>query len=402
MRIAMVSEHASPLAALGGVDAGGQNVHVAELAAQLAARGHEVTVFTRRDAPELPVQVRVDAGYVVEHVPAGPPARVPKDQLWEHIPAFSKYLSRRWSAGKYDVAHAHFWMSGIASIWAADAAGIPVVQTFHALGSVKRRHQGAQDTSPPARIRVEQHICRTASHVIATCRDEVRELLLLGLDPDRVTIVPCGVDTDIFRPSPPRLHPTSRLLVVGRLVERKGTDDVIKALPQLPGARLDIAGGSPRDLLELDPEAQRLISLARRLGVADRVDMRGAVTHGDMPGMFAEADVVVATPWYEPFGIVPLEAMACGRPIVGSAVGGLLDTVVTGCTGELVPPRQPARIATAVGKLLAEPATRARYGTEGARRVQANYSWKQVAIRTEQVLRAVTDQHAHQVLEVTR
>ncbi|HEX9999767.1 MAG TPA: glycosyltransferase, partial [Actinoplanes sp.] len=161
MRIAMISEHASPLATLGGVDAGGQNSHVAELSAALAADGHEVRVYTRRDNPELPELVPLGERVDVVHVPAGPAAAVPKDELLPHMGAFAEWLAGNWrTEWKPDVTHAHFWMSGLAAVTAGRACDVPVVQTYHALGSVKRRHQGAADTSPAHRIGYERELGR--------------------------------------------------------------------------------------------------------------------------------------------------------------------------------------------------------------------------------------------------
>ncbi|HET6628107.1 MAG TPA: glycosyltransferase [Nocardioidaceae bacterium] len=389
MRIALVSEHANPLAAVGGVDAGGQNVHVAALAGGLAERGHEVTVFTRRDGTSQPVQVAAPEGYLVEHVPAGPPTDVPKDELLQYMPAFGEYLSHRWRAQPFDVAHAHFWMSGLAATEAARRSGTPVLQTFHALGTVKRRNQGARDTSPPARIALERQLCRTVDRVIATCSDEVAELRAMGLRPDRASIIPCGVDVSTFKPEPVRDAGPPRLLVIGRLVERKGVGNVIEALAQLPGVQLDIAGGPARDALGADPEVARLQMLAEQHGVGDRVTFHGSVARPEVPSLMCAADVVVAVPWYEPFGIVPVEAMACGRPVVGSKVGGLLDTVVPGVTGELVPPRRPDLVAAAVADLLADPERRAAYGRAGRARAAATYQWRQVAADTEGVYESV-------------
>src|SRR4051794_5909011 len=152
MRIALVSEHANPLAVVGGVDAGGQNVHVAALAGGLARRGHEVTVYSRRDDTWTPVRVTAPEGYVVEHVPAGPPADVPKDELLQYMPAFADYLQQRWTENPVDLAHAHFWMSGVATVQAGRAPGGPGLQTLHALGAVERRPQGGGGTSPPAPV----------------------------------------------------------------------------------------------------------------------------------------------------------------------------------------------------------------------------------------------------------
>ncbi len=202
MKIDLVSEHASPLAVLGGADAGGQNVHVASLALALAGRGHEITVYTRRDAPELPGAVPLASGVTVEHVPAGPPRPLPKDDLLAYMPGFAAWLAERWQASRPDVVHAHFWMSGLAAVTAARRCPVPVVQTFHALGSVKRRYQGRADTSPPQRVRLEAAVAQQATAVIATCTDEVRELAAYGARPDRMYVVPCGADCDRFWPGP--------------------------------------------------------------------------------------------------------------------------------------------------------------------------------------------------------
>ncbi|MCT7357307.1 glycosyltransferase, partial [Streptomyces sp. 15-116A] len=188
MRIAMVSEHASPLAALGGVDAGGQNVYVARLSEELARRGHHVTVYTRRDSTGLPDRVPLPGGAIVEHVPAGPFETLPKDDLLPHMPVFGAYLARAWRRERPDVVHAHFWMSGLAAHLGARPHGIPVVQTFHALGTVKRRHQGWRDTSPPQRIGIERQIGQTSARVLATCSDEVRELELMGVPAHQVSV----------------------------------------------------------------------------------------------------------------------------------------------------------------------------------------------------------------------
>ncbi|MEA2360823.1 MAG: hypothetical protein QOI62_4083 [Solirubrobacteraceae bacterium] len=385
MRIAMISEHASPLAALGGVDAGGQNVHVAALAEAVARRGAEVVVHTRRDDPSLPERVEMAPGVVVHHVDAGPPEALPKDELLVHMPAFAEELVRAWRRDPPDVVHAHFWMSAHAALLATRDAPVPVVQTFHALGVVKRRYQGDKDTSPEERFAIERDIVRRADEIIATCTDEVFELLRLGASRHKLTVVPCGVDLALFDPRGPRERRPDgrrRLLCVGRLVERKGIGNVIEALTELPGTDLVVAGGPPRAQLDADAEVQRLRAVAERCGVSDRVELRGRVERPDLPALLRSADVVVSAPWYEPFGIVPLEAMACGVPVVASAVGGMIDSVVDGVTGVHVPPRDPERLAATLRALLADPQRRGAYGRAGVRRARRLYDWGRVATAT--------------------
>ena len=387
MKIDLVSEHASPLAVLGGADAGGQNVHVASLAVALAGRGHEITVYTRRDAPELPDAVPLAPGVTVEHVPAGPPRPVPKDDLLAYMPGFAAWLAGRWRAGRPDVVHAHFWMSGLAAVTAARRCPVPVVQTFHALGSVKRRYQGRADTSPPQRVRLEAAVAQQATAVIATCTDEVRELAAYGAPPDRMYVVPCGVDCRRFRAGPAAPRPTGRprVLTLGRLVPRKGVDTVIEAMAGVPGAELVVTGGPERARLDDDPEVARLRRVAAKAEVSGRVTFAGRVGHEEVPALLRSADVVVSDPWYEPFGIAPLEAMACGAAVIAAAVGGHLDTVADGVTGLLVPPRDPSQLADRIRYLLADPARRRVLGAAAAARVRSRYSWAQVAAETEAI-----------------
>jgi glycosyltransferase involved in cell wall biosynthesis len=400
----MISEHASPLAVLGGVDAGGQNVHVAALSAALVRRGHDVTVYTRRDNPDLPENVPTADGYRVTHVPAGPPTVLPKDELLPHMGEFAQFLAARWTRRRPDVAHAHFWMSGIATQLAAKKSLVPTVQTFHALGVVKRRYQGAMDTSPEARLQLETLVAKNADWVAATCTDEVFELIRMGRSRSRISVVPCGVDADRFSPVGPCAPRTDRkrIVSVGRLVPRKGFDVMIRALPKIRDAELVIVGGPAESELHTDPEACRLRALAVELGVGDRVRLTGAVAHDDMPAWFRSADVVACTPWYEPFGIVPLEAMACGIPVIASAVGGMLDTVVDEVTGRLVPPQDPDACADAANQILFEPFFARGLGAAGRDRARSRYSWDRIAADTARVYDRLTAARLQEVGPPTR
>ncbi|MET9962427.1 glycosyltransferase [Streptomyces sp. NPDC006326] len=392
LSVALVSEHASPLATLGGVDAGGQNVHVACLAGALADRGHQVTVYTRRDDRNLAVRHRLRPGVEVHHVPAGPPHPLPKDELLPHMREFGQHLLGLWRTRAPDLVHSHFWMSGLASLQAARHLRLPLLHTYHALGTVKRRHQGGADTSPPDRIACEREVGLGCDRVVATCRDEIAELALMGIPADKADLVPCGVDTERFRPDGPVAERTAaypyRLLQLGRIVPRKGAAVSIAALALLPEAELLVAGGPPPGRLGADPEVRRLRALAQDAGVADRVRFLGGVPCEEVPALMRSADVVLCPADYEPFGIVPLEAMACGRPVVASAVGGQLDTVADGETGRLVPPGDPRALADAVAALLADAALRRAYGAAGRRRVLSRYGWDRVAAATESAYRS--------------
>jgi D-inositol-3-phosphate glycosyltransferase len=395
MRIAMVSEHASPLAVLGGVDAGGQNVHVAALARTLADQGHLVTVYTRRDDPALPVEVPLAPGVTVRHVDAGPAARIAKDELLPWVPALADGLAQAWRRDRPDLVHSHFWMSGLAATAAVRALAepVPVVHTYHALGVVKRRQQGSADTSPATRVELEAQLGQDVDVVLATCSDEAAELTAMGVPAGKIALAPCGVDHRVFSPSGPA-DPRGvrhRIGVIGRMVPRKGMGLAITALGMLAATGRDdlelvVVGGpgGPDDLVG-DAEARRLMQLATSCGVRDRVEFRGQVPQAQLPSLLRSLDAVVCAPWYEPFGITALEAMSCAVPVIAAAVGGLIDSVVDQVTGLHVPPRDPAAIARAIEQVVDHPDASAALGRAGRRRVCRLYSWDRVAAETARV-----------------
>jgi len=419
-RIAIISEHASPVAALGGADGGGQNVYVAQVARRLAAGGHEVDVFTRRDRRDQPAQVEVD-GYRVVYVSAGPAHAVRKEDLLPHMPAFTAAVCR-WVAAQerpYDLVHANFWMSGLVAEELKRRFGIPFVITFHALGKVRRHHQGEHDEFPPEREAIEARLAAAADHIIAECpQDEFDLLSLYGAEPSHMTMIPCGYDPGECRPVPMRearehlgLPPDGRVLLhLGRLVPRKGVDNVIRAFARVreahPGAVLLIAGGeSERPDPTLTPEIARLSEIAAEEGVAEACHFIGQRAREELRYWYSAADVFITTPWYEPFGITPVEAMAYGTPVVGARVGGVQYTVVDGVTGLLVPPRAPEALAAAVCRVLGDETLRRRFASQGMARAAELFTWEAVTEQIEalcdRVIRDATaggreriDQHA--------
>lgn len=396
MRIALISEHASPLALLGSSDAGGQNVYVAELARALASLGAEVVVHTRRDDPALDAEVPFAPRVTVHHVDAGPAEPIPKDDLLPFMGTFADRLVERWQRERPDVVHAHFWMSGVAGLDACRRLGLPLLHTYHALGVVKRRQQGSKDTSPPGRLAIEARLAREADHIVATASDEAQELLAIGGRRERITVVPCGVDLGHFTPqgrtAPPRTG-APRAVVVSRFVERKGIGNAIEAVAALPGVELLIGGGPPAGLLDDDPEAVRYQSMIDELGAHGRIRLLGAVSRSEVPALMRSADVAICTPWYEPFGMVAVEAMACGLPVVASRVGGLAETVLDGITGLYVPPRDPASLTEALRRLFDDEVLRRRMGRAAARH-SIRYGWPRIAAETLTVARRVMASHA--------
>lgn len=393
MRILMISEHASPLATLGGVDAGGQNIYVAHVARCLARLGHQVDVLTRRDHPNAPTTVDMAPGVRVIHIEAGPRTFVPKEELLAHMNEFARGALRLLRNSRpYDLAHAHFFMSGQVAQHLLRSLGLPFVITFHALGLVRLRHQPKADAFPPERLGIELELVRDAACVIAECPQDAHDLEdLYAADPARMAMIPCGVDQLEFGPANRAQERASLglrddefiILQLGRLVPRKGIDNVIRSLAHLPAhvpARLLVVGGETETPDEArTPEIGRLRGIAADCGVADRVDFIGHRKRAELRRFYAAADVFATTPWYEPFGITPLEAMACGTPVVGSAVGGIKFSVVDGVTGFLVPPRDPVALADRLAELHANPGLARAMGRAGMARTRGLFTWDHVA-----------------------
>ncbi|HOC19852.1 MAG TPA: glycosyltransferase [Vicinamibacterales bacterium] len=405
-RLAFISEHASPLALLGGVDSGGQNVYVGQLARHLACLGYEVDVFTRRDAEALPEIVEWMNGVRVIHVAAGPASVLPKEELLPYMADFTAWVARfigRERRG-YDLIHANFWMSALAAADIKQRLGIPFVVTFHALGRVRRFHQREADHFPDERFAIEDRAVAEADHVIAECPQDEEDLIrLYNADPARVTIVPCGFDSMEFWPVSKQfarialgLAPEQPVILqLGRIVPRKGIDNVIRALGRLRRdhgreVRLLIVGGATEEPDPLTmPEFARLQAIGEEEGVADLVTFVGRRKREALKYYYSAADVFVSTPWYEPFGITPVEAMACGTPVVGSNVGGIKFTVRDGETGYLVPPEQPDALAERLAHVYAHPRLLSLLRRQAIRRVNDLFTWQRVATSASELYESV-------------
>ena len=394
-KIAIVSDHASPLAAAGGVDSGGQNIYVAQVARNLAALGYAVDVFTRRDAPDQPEVQHSGPGVRVVHVPAGPARFVRKEDLLPLMEEFSAYVCsfcRR--EGGYDLVHANFFMSGLVAIKLKQRFDIPFVVTFHALGRVRRQHQGDADQFPVERLAIEDEIVAAADAIVAECPQDQADLMgLYRADPRKIAVIPCGFDVREFWPIARRfarrtlgLAADERVVVnIGRMVPRKGVDNAVRGVARLARGfgvrtRLLVVGGNS-DLPDpaLTPEIGRLRAVAGEEHIAGNVTFTGRRSRELLKLYYSAADVFVTTPWYEPFGITPLEAMACGTPVVGSAVGGIKHSVLDGVTGYLVPPNDPDALAARLADLYTSPGRMREFSRNAVRRVNGSFTWQRVS-----------------------
>ncbi|MDQ3855614.1 MAG: glycosyltransferase, partial [Chloroflexota bacterium] len=374
-------------------------VYVNELSRGLAKLGHTVDVFTRRESESQPEVESWSSGVRIVNVTAGPAEVLPKDDLWGLMPEFRSSLLRfmQSDGGRYDVLHGHFWLSGWVVAELRQLLGVPAVQTFHALGRTKRRHQGATDTSPSARLSVERRIVRDVDRVIAQCPAEERELVGdYGAQPAKLARIPGGVNLERFRSVDRQearrelgLEPSGPLAVyVGRILPRKDVGNIIQALGLLarrlpePPRLLVVGGESAVPDPVATPELGRLMALARRLGVDRLVTFTGKRQPDELYMYYGAGDLAITTPWYEPFGLTPLEAMACARPVIGSTVGGLAHTIVDGATGYLIPPRDPEALASRMQRVLHDRDLQERMGRVGRTRVERKFSWQLTAERT--------------------
>jgi len=394
-RIALISEHASPLAVLGGVDAGGQNVYVGQLARHLVQIGYDVDVFTRRDSEALPeVADWVDAVRIV-NVPAGPPEPIPKEQLLPYMRDFASHVVRfcRRQDASYDIVHANFFLSGLVACELKASLNIPFVVTFHALGRVRRAHQGDADGFPDERFGIEERVIGECDQIVAECPQEEEDLIrYYNADPAKISIIPAGFDPGEFSPMSKELARAAlglpprewTVLHVGRMVPRKGVDNTIRGFARMLTragieGRLLVVGGDPAVEGQDSAELARLRAVAEDEGVADRVAFVGPVGRDRLKYFYGAADVFVTTPWYEPFGITPLEAMACGTPVVGSNVGGIKFTVRDGECGYLVASNQPDMLAERLAHLHGHPRLVSVFRRQAINRANDLFTWRNVA-----------------------
>ena len=394
MKIALVTLQGNPFGQTPEAGPDRQDRRLASLVSALAEQDHDVTVYARRDSEAEPEKSEPAPGVRVEHVAAGPARQLTPDSLAPHAAEFGQYLARHWQDDAPDVAHAYFWTSGLAALAGARDLGVPVVQTFLSLQAgdpspvppappARARGRGGAGGGA-ARLRLEPVIARSVRAVLASSSSEMSTLAKLGVRRDSVRLIPRGVDTGTFSPEGPVAQRGSRprLLCVAPLAPNQGVDVAVRALADIPEAELVIAGGPEHGKLRGDKAYRSLLRLASDLNVRDRVIFHGGVSDAELPALLRSADVLVDAPTGEPFATVALEAMACGTPVVASAIGSHLDTIIDGTTGLLVPPGRPGLIAQRIRTLLASPMLLEGFGIAAVDRARARYSWDRIGQET--------------------
>ncbi|MBI3091574.1 MAG: glycosyltransferase [Candidatus Tectomicrobia bacterium] len=405
-RVAMLSLHTSPLAPLGGRETGGMNVYVREISRELGRRGYAVDIFTRLQDSATPRIQAVSELVRVVNLEAGPRRRCAKEHLRRYVEPFTEEVLRfsERHALSYHLVHGHYWLSGLVGQVLSDTWHVPFVQMFHTLAALKNHVARATgEREPQERDLGERQVMARADRIVAATYAEKAQLSwFYGVPAERVRVIPCGVDTTRFSRAgiaaqpPVRLPGKQNLLFVGRIERIKGLEVLLRALAELTTRRAAEQGGevaSPVHLVLIGGESQagpgtdsggriaeksRLLRLASCLGIAHQVSFLGPQPQHRLPAYYAAADVVVMPSYYESFGLVALEALACGTPVVASKVGGLPHAIEDGATGYLVPPGNVAQLRARLEKLLDDQRLRRCFGLRGAMAVR-KFAWPRIA-----------------------
>jgi D-inositol-3-phosphate glycosyltransferase len=399
--IALISDHADPAAIVGSEEAGGQNVYVRQVGENLAALGWHVDMFTR--------QADADAPTIVEHTPncrtirlaAGPQKFIPRDELLPHMPEFVRSF-RQFSSESglnYPLIHTNYWLSAWVGLQLKRDLNVQLVHTYHSLGAVKYQTMVELPAVAEQRLATEKAILETATCVIATSPQEKEMFRQLVSRQGQVEVIPCGTNISNFVPIP-KIKAKQHLgwqsddrliLYVGRFDRRKGIETLVRAFARLPEAKdlkLVIVGGSSPDLPD-GREKERIQKLVGELGIGERTVFVGRVGHDLLPYYYSAAEVCVVPSYYEPFGLVAIEAMACGTAVIASNVGGLKYTVIPEETGLLVPPQNESALADALTKIFGDRVWAKKLRKQAAASVIERFSWTNVATQLSDLYRYV-------------
>ncbi len=400
LRIAMLSVHSCPVGTLGAKDTGGMSVYIVELARELGKQGHSVDVYTRVHDPKDPQVVNLGQNARLVHIRAGEDEQINKLAVYSYLPDFACNLEafRKSNALRYDLVFSHYWLSAWVGEYLQQWWYVPHITKFHTLGAVKNSI-GIGEDEPELRIETEGNLARSCHHIIASTEKEKEELILhYGSSPERISVVPCGVNLELFQPVDKDMAKRELsfdddkiILFVGRIEPLKGIEQLLKAMPYLQnnqGLRLVIIGGDERSQYEME----RLQKLSRELNIEDSVTSLGLIKQERLPYFYSAADVCVIPSYYESFGLVALESLACGTPVVATDVGDFESIIRQGETGYVVTDNTPRRLAKKIDLLLSRPSP----DIESARSIResvSRYSWSNIAEAIVREFRLVLDNY---------
>ncbi|MFC2056840.1 glycosyltransferase [Chloroflexota bacterium] len=386
MRIAMLSVHSCPVGTLGAKDTGGMSVYVVELARELGKQGHSVDVYTRVHDPKDPQIINLGQNARLVHLRAGKDKQINKLAMYSYLPDFACNLEdfRKRNNLQYDLVFSHYWLSAWVGEYLQQWWHVPHITKFHTLGAVKNSI-GIGEEEPELRIETEGNLARSCHHIITSTEKEREELILhYGSSPERISVVPCGVNLELFQPVDKEIAKQELgfdddkiILFVGRIEPLKGTEQLLKAMPYLQNnqrLRLVIIGGDERSQYEME----KLQRLSQELNIEDSVTALGLIKQERLPYFYSAADVCVIPSYYESFGLVALESLACSTPVVATDVGNFENIIRQGKTGYVVTGNEPRHLAEKIDLLLSRPSL----NIESARSIRksvSSYSWSNIA-----------------------
>ncbi|MDF2387726.1 glycosyltransferase [Nostoc ellipsosporum NOK] len=397
---ALISVHGDPTAEIGKEGAGGQNVYVRELGLALAKRGCQVDMFTRREYPGQEEIVELAPRCRTIRLTAGPVQFIPRDNLFEYLPEFVEaWLNfQQRTQSNYALIHTNYWLSAWVGLELKSRLGLPQVHTYHSIGAVKYRNVENPPQIAVIRHCVEKVILEQADCVISTSPQEAEDLRQLISQHGRIKVIPCGINTEHFGSINKKdarqelgIAPDSKIILyVGRFDRRKGVETLVQACASLPsGFKLYLVGGSRKGGTDFQ-EQQRIQNLVKELGLEAVTTFTGRISQALLPAYYAAGDVCIVPSYYEPFGLVAIEAMAARTPVIASDVGGLQHTVVHGETGLLVPPQDSNALKNAIASLLENCILREKYGNAAQNWVQSRFSTQGVAAQVHELYQSLT------------
>ncbi len=403
LKIAMLSIHSCPIGELGAKDTGGMNVYIRELARKLGRRGHQIDIYTRFHNPKDSQVIELEKNVRLIHLKSGTIGNIHKLEIYPYLDEFLYEIEkfRKCQDFHYDLVHSHYWLSGRVGKWLQDSLNVPHIMMFHTLGAIKNS-TGVGEEEPELRIATEKQLIKSCDRIIASTEREKHELVhFYDAFPETIEVIPCGVNLDLFQPMDKVYarqqlnmdHNEGLVLYVGRFAPLKGINRLLEAMTYLQHInrriRLFIIGGDSHN----EPEFQKLQRLTKELDLQDTVTFVGRIEQTDIPTYYSAADLLVVPSYHESFGLVALESLACGTPVVGTNVGALESIVREGETGSVLPNATPGLLANKIEEFILKAHTN-KQSAFYFRESVVRFSWSNIADAMENEYEAIISQRS--------